>query len=364
MNALIRLSVHQRLIVVVLALALVGFGVKVARTLTIDAFPDVTNVQVQVATEAPGMSPEEVERFITVPIEIGLTGLPGLTEMRSVNRNGLSLVTVVFRDDVQTYFARQLVLERLFEVRGRLPEGIEPVLGPVSTGLGEIYQYTIEHPDDGKRALSEAELMERRTLQDWVVRPTLRSVPGVAEINSLGGLVKQYQVLANPERLRYYDLTVGDLVRRLAENNANSSGGLMPRGESQFLIRGVGLIRGLDDIGSIVVKEVRGVPVFMRDVATVTIGHEVRAGAVVKDGATEAVGGIVMMLMGGNAKEIVGNVKAQVERINTQGMLPGGLRIVPFYDRSEIVDGAIWTMVGVIVKALVLKTLVLFLLLG
>jgi Cu/Ag efflux pump CusA len=228
-DAIIRASVQQRLVVVVLCLALAILGIKTLPQVTLDAFPDVTNVQVQVATEAPGLGPEEVERFVTIPVELALTGIPGMTELRSLNRNGLSLVTVVFRDDVDTYFARQLVLERLIEARANLPEGILPVLGPVSTGLGEIFQYTLEKPDDGKAPLPEAELMRRRTIQDWEVRPLLRSIPGVAEVNSLGGFVRQYHVLAQPDRLRHYGLTVNDLADSLQQNNANTGGGLLAR---------------------------------------------------------------------------------------------------------------------------------------
>lgn len=361
---IIRASVHHRLIVVVLTLAVAAFGIKTLPEVTLDAFPDVTNVQVQVATEAPGLGPEEVERFVTVPVELALTGIPGLTEMRSLNRNGVSLITVVFDDDVDTYFARQLVLERLIEVRGNLPAGIVPVLGPISSGLGEIYQYTLEKPGDEGRALSEAELMERRVIQDWVVRPMLRSVPGVADVNSLGGLVRQYQVLADPDRLLHYGLSANDLVQRLAQNNGNTGGGILPHGSDQYLIRGVGLIEDISDIGKIVVKEVGNTPIHVRDVAEVKVGHEVRFGALLKNGSTESTGGIVMMLKGGNAKKITGEIKQKVETINREGMLPGGLQIVPFYDRSFVVDGAIATMVGVIVKALILKTLVLFLLMG
>ena len=189
--SLIREALKARLIMIVIALALVGFGIRSTLKLSVDAFPDVTNVQVQIATEAPGRSPEEVERFVTVPLEIGMTGLPGLTEMRSLNRSGLSIITLVFTDTTDVYFARQLVLERLIEANPRLPEGITPILGPVSTGLGEVYQYTLQRKDDGKRKLSATELMERRSIQDWVVRPLLRSIPGVAEINSFGGLEKQ-----------------------------------------------------------------------------------------------------------------------------------------------------------------------------
>ena len=202
--SMIRAALSQRLIVIVLSLVLCGFGLLAAMNLSVDAFPDVTNVQVQVATEAPGRSPEEIERFVTVPLEIAMTGMPGLVEMRSLNKSGLSIITLVFTDTTDVYFARQLVTERLMEVTPRMPEGIIPVLGPVSTGLGEVYQYTLDHPDDGKRALTPEELTERRTIQDWVARPLLRSIPGVAEINSQGGYVKQYQV----EAVSYTHLTL------------------------------------------------------------------------------------------------------------------------------------------------------------
>ena len=223
--AIVRTMLRQRLVVVVVSLALCAGGIYAAKNLSVDAFPDVTNIQVQVATVAVGRSPEEVERLITVPVEIAMTGLPGLVEMRSMNKSGLSLITLVFTDETDVFFARQLVMERLIEVSPRLLPGITPVLGPVSTGLGEVYQYTIEHPDDGKRALTFEELMARRTIQDWVVRPMLRSIRGVAEVNSIGGHVKEYQVLVDPNRLRHYDLTLAAVDQALANNNANASGG-------------------------------------------------------------------------------------------------------------------------------------------
>ncbi|MCX7893566.1 MAG: CusA/CzcA family heavy metal efflux RND transporter [Burkholderiales bacterium] len=363
-EAVVRASLRQRLVVTVLAIAGLAIGVNAARTLSVDAFPDVTNVQVQIATEAPGRSPEEVERFITVPLEIAVTGLPGLVEMRSLNKPSLSLLTLVFTDKTDVYFARQLVMERLLEVAPRLPEGVVPVLGPVSTALGEVYQYTLERPDDGRRALTKEELIERRIVQDWVVRPLLRSIPGVAEINSTGGYVKQYQVLVDPDRLRYFGVTIKDVYAALARNNANTGGGVLRRGPEQYLVRGVGLIRDLDDIRAIVLKEVGGTPVYVRDVATVQFGEEVRFGAMVKDGYTEAVGGVVMMLRAGNAKEIVGRVKARVAEINEKGMLPGGLRIVPYYDRTELVDAALWTVTKVLLEGVLFVVIVLFLFLG
>jgi cobalt-zinc-cadmium resistance protein CzcA len=363
-EALIRAALKQRVVVLVIAVALTLFGAMSLKQVSVDAFPDVTNIQVQIATEAPGRSPEEVERFVTIPLEIAMTGLPGLTEMRALNRNSLSVITLVFTDDTDVYFARQLVMERLIEVAARMPDGVTPVLGAVSTGLGEIYQYTLDKPDDGDRALTEQELTERRTIQDWVVRPRLRSVSGVAEINSQGGFVKQYQVLANPDRLIHYGLSVQDLYTALARNNANSGGGILPHHSEQYLIRGVGLIRSLQDIERIVLKEVGGTPVFVRDVAKVTFGTEVRQGAMIKNGHTESAGGIVMMLRGGNAKDVVSRVKAKVKEINKSGVLPDGLQIVPFYDRSELVDAALWTVTKVLLEGIVLVIIVLVLFLG
>ena len=362
--SMIRAALGQRLVVVVLALVVCGFGLRAATKLSVDAFPDVTNVQVQVATEAPGRSPEEIERFVTVPLEIAMTGLPGLTEMRSLNKSGLSIITLVFTDKTDVYFARQLVMERMLEVTPRMPAGIVPVLGPVSTGLGEVYQYTLERPDDGQRALTPEELAHRRTVQDWVVRPLLRSIAGVAEINSQGGYVRQYQALVDPGRLRHYNLSLAQVVQAIAANNSNASGGILPRVTEQYLIRGVGLIRTLDDIGSVVLKEQNGVPVFVRDVATVQLGSEVRQGAIIKGGYTEGVSGIVLMARGGNAKEVVSRVKQRVQEINSKGMLPDGLQIVPYYDRTDLVDSALWTVGKVLIEGIFLVVVVLFIFLG
>lgn len=364
LKSLIQAALNQRLVFVAVAVCLVAFGLNAARKLSVDAFPDVTNVQVQIATEAFGRSPEEVERFVTVPLERVMTGLPGLEEMRSLNKPGLSLITLVFTDATNVYFARQLVMERLIEVGGRMPHGVAPVLGPLSTGLGEVYQYTLEHPDDGERVLSREELTKRRITQDWVVRPLLRGIPGVAEINSQGGYVKQYQALVNPDRMRHYKVTLQEVYQAIARNNANSGGGVLPHYAEQYLIRGVGLIKTVEDIRTIVLKEQDGVPVFVRDVAEVTIGHEVRYGALLKNGITESVGGIVMMIRAGNAKEIVSRVKKRVAEINDKGMLPGGLKIIPYYDRSELVDAALKTVMKVLLEGVILVIIVLFLFLG
>ncbi|GGC15854.1 cytochrome-c peroxidase [Oxalicibacterium flavum] len=360
----IRTALQQRLIVVVLAVIALVMGADAMRKLSVDAFPDVTNVQVQIATDATGRSPEEVERFVTVPIEIAMTGLPGLEEMRSLNKPGLSLITLVFTDATDVYFARQLVMERLIEIGSRMPSGVTPVLGPVSTGLGEVYQYTLDKPDDGDRELTQKELTERRIVQDWVVRPLLRSIPQVAEINSQGGYVKQYQVLVNPDRMNHYGIKLNQVYEGLARNNANSGGGILPHYAEQYLIRGVGLIENLEDIGNIVLAESNGTPIYVRDVATVGMGHEVRYGALVKNGVTESVGGIVMMMRGGNAKEVVSRIKERVAEINSQGMLPDGLQIVSYYDRSELVDAALWTVAKVLLEGVALVVVILFIFLG
>ena len=363
-KSLIDASLRQRVIVVVMALIALAAGINATLKLSVDAFPDVTNVQVQIATEASGRSADEVERIVTVPVEIGMTGLPGMTEMRSQNQAGLSIVTLVFNDSTPVYFARQLVSERLAEIRTRLPPGLNPVLGPVSTALSEVYQYTIEKANDGERPLSKEELIERRTLQDWVVRPLLRSISGIAEINSTGGYVKQYQVVVDPIRMRNFGITLQDVQAALARNNANSSGGIIPRGSEILLVRGLALVSSLEDIRSIVLKETKDTPVFIRDVAEVKVGEEVRYGAMIKGGYTESVGGILLMVAGGNAKEIVARVKDRVQEINSNGMLPDGLKIVPYYDRSELVDAALFTVSKVLMEGILLVVVVLFLFLG
>lgn len=360
----VRAALKNRLILVVVSLVLIFFGLNAARHLSIDAFPDVTNIQVQIATEADGKSPEEVERFITIPVEIAMTGLPGMTDMRSLNKPGLSLITLVFEDGRNLYLERQMVSERLNELRDKMPPGVTPILGPITNALGEVYQYTLESPGEGQKPLTQQQLVERRTIQDWVVRPLLRSVPGVAEINSTGGFVKQYETLVDPQKLHYYKLTISDVLNALARNNANAGGGILPQHAEQFLVRSVGLVHDLDDIRNIVLKETGATPVYIRDVAQVRLGTEVRYGAMIKGGYTEAVGGVVLMTSGGNAKEIVSRVKERVAKINSEHMIPGGLQIVPYYDRSALVDAAIHTVTEVLGEGIVFVIVVLFLFLG
>jgi len=372
--SLLEFSLRQRILVLGLACLLSVAGVFAFQSIPIDAYPDVTNIQVQVLTDAPGLSPVEVERFITYPLELQMTGLPGLAEIRSLSKFALSQVTVVFNDDVDTYFARQLVLERIIAAKERLPEGIEPVMAPVSTGLGEVYQYYVEGPSPGFRtgpnaaatdpAIIETELTDQRTLQDWVLRPLLKGVPGVVDVNRTGGFVKQYQVLVDPAKLRKFDLTLHGIYDAVAKNNANAGGNVLERHAERAIVRGLGLIKTLSDIESIIVKESGGTPIFVRDVAEVRIGHAVRHGAVLLNGEREVVAGTVLMIRGGNARQVVEAVKSKVEDLQQNHILPAGTKLVPFYDRIELVTAAINTVRDALIEGIVLVVFVFFFFLG
>ena len=363
-DKLISASLRHRLLVLVLLAGLVGFGVYAAMKLPVDAFPDVTNVQVQVITTWPGMSPVEVEQQVTFPIEVQMAGLPDMVELRSLSKFGLSLVTVVFQDQVDIYFARQLVLERVIAARGKLPKGAEATLGPISTGLGEIYQYTLEEPDSPAPA-SPAEdvvrLMRLRTVQDATVRPLLKTVPGVTEVNSFGGYVRQYHVDVDPDKLRKFDLTLHQVFAALAGNNANAGGNILETGSEQSLVRGQGLMQTAQDIEEVVLKEVDGSPVLVRDVATVKEGPATRWGAVLQDGKREAVAGIVLMIRGGSGREVVAAVKEKVNQINSGGILPHGIKLKAFYDRTGLVQDCIKTVTKAIAEGIVLVILIVYL---
>jgi cobalt-zinc-cadmium resistance protein CzcA len=346
----IRWSMEQRWLVLLGALTLsVGGFISFAR-LPIDAFPEITPVQVQVITRAPSLAPTEIERVVTFPLEIELTNLPGKTDLRSVSRYGLSVVTVVFDDAVDVYFARQLVLERLIQARSRLPQGIEPMLGPISTGLSEVFMYLVESPGRS--------LQELRTLHDWVIRPLLRSVPGLADVDTLGGLAKQYEVLVDPGRLTGLGLTLRQVQTAVTENNRNADGGYIERGGDKLVVYGQGLARSIEDLERIVVAARGGTPIYLKDVATVRHGHAVRLGGVTRDGKGEAMEGIAVMLRGGNSREVVSAVKEQVALINR--LLPEGVAIVPFYDRLELVARALETVERALVEGAVVVVLVLY----
>ncbi|MBM4125860.1 MAG: efflux RND transporter permease subunit [Nitrospira sp.] len=364
--SLLEFSLRQRILVIGLACIVAAAGLLAFQSIPIDAYPDVTNIQVQVMTEAPGLSPVEVERFITYPLELQMTGLPGLAEIRSLSKFALSQITVVFEDQVDVYFARQLVLERMMAAKERLPQGLEPTMAPVTTGLGEVYQYYIEGPHGTATdsQIVEKELTDQRTMQDWVLRPLLKSVPGVIDVNGMGGFVKQYQVLVDPAKLRKFDLTLHQIYEAVMKNNANVGGNVLERHAERSIVRGLGLIKTVGDIESIIVKEVGGTPVFVRDVAEVRIGHAVRHGAVVLNGEREVVIGTVLMLRGGNARQVVGAVKDRVEELQQGNILPAGTKLVPFYDRIELVNEAIHTVRDALIEGIVLVIFVFFFFLG
>lgn len=362
MRALIHFVLHQRLLIVALTALLAGIGIWSALRLPIDAVPDVTNVQVQINTNAAALSPVEVERQVTLPVELAMFGLPKLEQIRSISKFGLSQVTVVFEEGADLYFARQQVQERLLQAREQIPRGYgSPEMGPVSTGLGEVFQYAVvalPSVADSIRADSTA----LRTLQDWVVAPQLRTVPGVAEVNTLGGFEKQYQVLVRPEALVQYNVTLQQVLDAVARNNQNAGGGYLTRGAEQLIIRGVGQVQSLDQIRAVVVTSREGTPVRVGDVADVVIGSTIRQGAVTKDARGEVVTGIVMMRIGSNARTVVSAIKEKVAQAARS--LPQGVRLSTFYDRTDLVNRTIKTVEKNLVEGAVLVVAVLFLLLG
>jgi cobalt-zinc-cadmium resistance protein CzcA len=339
---------------------LVGLGVLIVAGLSalyqipIDAFPDLTNNQVTVITEAPGMAPVEVEQLVTFPIESAMMGLPETEEVRSISKLGLSMVTIVFADDVDNYFARQLVNERLNEARARIPAGLEPALGPVATAFGEVYQYTLE--GEGYSA------MELKTLHDWEIKYQLRAVPGVADINTWGGQTQQYEIEIDPYRLQARGLTLREVFERVRDNNDNFGGGFLEHASEQYTVRGLGRVQNSQDLGAIVLATHEGTPVYLRDVAEIKIGHMPRQGAVSRDGKGETVSGMVIMLKGQNSKTVIERVKVAIEGIRRS--LPEGVRIVPFYDQSEVIDGTIRTVRNNLLEGGALVLAILFLFLG
>ncbi|WGY70065.1 CusA/CzcA family heavy metal efflux RND transporter [Burkholderia cepacia] len=359
---LIRFAIAHRWLVMLAIAAVAALGVFSYQKLPIDAVPDITNVQVQINTSAPGYSPLEAEQRITYPVETVMAGLPGLEQTRSISRYGLSQVTVIFKDGTDIYFARQLVNERIQEAKDKLPAGIAPAMGPTSTGLGEIYLWTVEadasaRKPDGTR-YSAADLRE---LQDWVVRPQLRNVRGVTEVNSIGGYVKEYRVAPNPAKLMSYGLTLADVVRALERNNDNVGAGYIEKRGEQYLVRVPGQARTVDDIANIVLTNVGGVPVRMKDVGVVDIGRELRTGAATANGE-EVVLGTVFMLMGENSRTVAKAVAAKMEDVNRT--LPAGVKAIPVYDRTVLVEKAVATVKKNLLEGAILVIAVLFLFLG
>lgn len=361
LNKLIQFSIRNKLVISLLTVALIVTGIFSVKKLPIDAVPDITNNQVQVLTLSGTLATQEVEKFVTYPIERAMATLPDIVEIRSISRFGLSVVTIVFRDHVNTYFARQLVSERLKEAESQIPPGAgEPELGPVSTGLGEIYQYIIR-PKEGLE--NKITPMELRTLQDWIVARQLLGTPGVAEVNSFGGLLKQYEVSIDPGRLKAMNVTIPEIFTALEKNNENTGGAYIEKKPNVYFIRALGLVNTLEDIGKIVVKtNSNGIPVLIRDVATPGLGSAIRYGSMTKNGQGEVVGGIVMMLKGANSAEVVKAVKERIGQI--QKSLPEGIEIEPFLDRTDLVNRAIHTVAENLILGFLIVVFVLVLFLG
>ncbi|MCU0933111.1 MAG: CusA/CzcA family heavy metal efflux RND transporter [Thiobacillaceae bacterium] len=359
---IIRFSIDQRWLVLLMTLGMAALGVYSYQRLPIDAVPDITNVQVQINTAAAGYSPLEAEQRITFPIETAMAGLPGLTQTRSLSRYGLSQVTVIFEDGTDIYFARQLVNERIQQARGQLPAGIEPAMGPISTGLGEIFMWTVEAREGARKPDGTPYTpTDLREIQDWIIKPQLRNVPGVTEINTIGGYAKEFQVAPLPDKLVAQGLTLQDLVAAIERNNANVGAGYIERRGEQYLIRAPGQVAGIEDIGNIVVSSRQGVPIRIHDVAEVGLGNELRTGAATENGR-EVVLGTVFMLIGENSRTVSQAVALRLDEINRT--LPPGVVAQTVYDRTILVDKAIDTVRKNLIEGALLVIAILFLFLG
>ena len=362
LERLIRFAIHHRWLMLVLTAALIALGVWSYRHLSIDATPDITNVQVQINTQASGYSPLEAEQRVTYVIETAMAGLPKLDYTRSLSRYGLSQVTVVFEDGTDLYFARQQVAERLQQISSQLPEGLDPELGPIATGLGEIFMYTVEaEPGARKPDGSTYTATDLRTLQDWVIRPQLRNAPGVTEVNTIGGFERQIHITPDPAQLVALGFTLDDVVEAVARNNQNIGAGYIERNGQQFLVRVPGQLADLKAMGNIVLDRREGVPIRIRDVATVAEGKELRTGAATQNGH-EVVVGTAFMLFGANSREVSRAAAAKLEAANAS--LPAGVHAKPVYDRTALVDRTIGTVAKNLIEGALLVIVVLFLLLG
>ncbi|AIY41232.1 Cobalt-zinc-cadmium resistance protein CzcA; Cation efflux system protein CusA [Collimonas arenae] len=359
---IIRFSIEQRWLIMLAVFAMAALGIYNYQKLPIDAVPDITNVQVQINTAAPGYSPLETEQRVTFPIETVMSGLPHLQQTRSLSRYGLSQVTVIFKDGTDIYFARQLVNERIQEAKGKLPVGVAPAMGPISSGLGEIYLWTVEAREGAKKADGSAyTATDLREIQDWIIKPQLRNVSGVTEINSIGGFAKEYQVAPLPEKLASYGLTLQDIISALDRNNSNVGAGYIEKRGEQLLIRAPGQVSSMEDIRNIILGNVQGVPIRIRDVGEVDIGRELRTGAATENGR-EVVLGTVFMLIGENSRAVSQAVDRKMVEINRS--LPVGVEAITVYDRTVLVDKAINTVKKNLLEGAILVIAILFLFLG
>lgn len=359
-DKIIGFSIRNKAIIGFFVLALIGLGIYSLESLPMDALPDITNNQVQIHAIAPALAAQDVEQIITSPLEIAMANIPGLIEIRSISRFGLSVITIVFKDNVDPYLARQQVFQRIQEARDEIPSDIATVsMAPLSTGLGEIYQYTLQVDSGYEEKYS---LTDLRTMQDWIIARSLEGTPGVAEINSFGGYIKQYEVAINPQKLRSMNVTIKDIFTALQQNNQNTGGAYIEKQQNAYFIRGVGLVKSLEDVKNITIKNNNGIPVLISDVANVRFGHAVRYGALTASGRGEVVGGIVMMLRGENSMQVIKNVKDKIAAI--QKSLPKGVKIVPFLDRSSLISRAVNTISHNLVEGGLIVIFILILFLG
>lgn len=357
-NKIIYYSIHHKFVVLLLLAMIIGGGIYSMRQINVDSTPDITDNQVQVITSSPNLSTLDIEQFVTYPVELAMSNLPGVEDIRSVSRFGLSVVTVVFREDMGTYLPRQLVKEKLDEVEEQIPEGFgKPEMGPITTGLGEIFQYTLQ-PKDSTRYTPQ----ELRTMQDWVVKRQLAMIPGVVEVNSFGGSIKQYEIALSSEQLNARHVTMQEVFDALSKNNVNTGGAYIEKNHMASFIRGEGLVKSIDDIKQIVVKNEGGVPVLISDVAEdVRFGHQVRYGAFTQDGH-EAVGGMILMLKGANSDKVVSAVKERIAEV--QKSLPSDVEIKPFLDRSNLIERTTGTIARNLIEGALIVIFVLVLLMG
>ena len=361
-NSILRLAIERRALFLCSIFFIVGIGVWSYQKLPIDAVPDITNVQVQINTAAPGYSPLESEQRITYPVETALAGLPKLSYTRSLSRYGLSQVTVVFDEGTDIYFARNLINAKLGAIKSILPPGLEPEMGPISTGLGEIFMYTVQaEPGALMRSGEPYTATALREIQDWIIKPQLAQVKGVVEVNSIGGYNKQYHVTPDLTKLLYHKVSLEDLVQALQANNDNRGAGYIERNGQQLLVRSPGQLSTLEDIANVIVTQIESTPIMVKDVADIAIGKELRTGAATRDGV-ETVLGTAMMLIGENSRQVAQDVAAKLNDI--QASIPEGIVLEPVYDRTALVDKAIATVTKNLLEGALLVVVVLFLLLG
>src|ERR1700730_8746216 len=352
LRRIVDFSLDNRWIVLSLTGAIIAFGLYTMWNIPIEAFPDLTNTQVNVTVEAPGMSPTEVEQLVTFPLETGLMGLPHMQTVRSISKLGLSMITVVFDDSIDIFLARQLVNERIGEAQGRIPAGLQPVMGPLASVFGEAFQFTLQS--------STQSLMDLKTLLDWRLRFDLRAVQGVSEVNSWGGETKEYVIEIDPTALRRYNLTLHDVLTRVSQNNENFGGGFIEHAEQQYTILGLGRASSEHDLANIVVLSQNGVPVLLGVLARITVAPMPRQGAVMHDAKGEAVAGMVIVLKGADARRVIQSVKGKIGSLR----LPPGVALVPFYDQSHVIDGTLHTVKHNLIEASILVIAVLLLFLG